>query len=141
MEFSALVPELAVSDLPTSLKFWCDVIGFSVWYDRPEEKFAYLTLGRAQIMLEQHASSDRSFVNGALELPFGRGINFQLEIPSVDQVLARCEHQGIELFLSAEERWYRRGEEWVGQRQFIVADPDGYLVRCMQSLGTRSAAA
>ena len=37
MESSALVPELAAGDLPTSLKFWCDVVGFFVWYDRPEE--------------------------------------------------------------------------------------------------------
>lgn len=40
-----------------------------------------------------------------------------------------------------EVRWYRQGAEEVGARQLIVADPDGYLVRCKQSLGSRSAAA
>ena len=55
MEFSALVPEWVVTDINASLQFWCEVIGFSVWYDRPVEQFAYLTLGKAQIMLEQHA--------------------------------------------------------------------------------------
>lgn len=138
MEFSALVPELAVSDLPTSLKFWCGVVGFSVWYDRPEEQFAYLTLGKAQVMLEQHSLGDRSFVNGELAHPYGRGINFQLAVPSLDDVAYRCAQHGLSLFLPVEERWYRQGTEEVGQRQLIVADPDGYLVRCMQSLGTRS---
>ncbi len=73
MGFSALVPELVVTDINASLQFWCGVVGFTVWYDRPEEHFAYLSLGEAQIMLEQHCPGDRGFVNGALAQPFGRG--------------------------------------------------------------------
>lgn len=141
MEFSALVPELVVTDINASLHFWCGVVGFSVWYDRPEEHFAYLTLGKAQLMLEQHSPGDRSFVNGELSHPYGRGINFQLEVPSLDEIVDRCVRQCIVLFLPVEERWYRQGTGEVGQRQMIVADPDGYLVRCMQSLGTRSTGA
>jgi len=34
------------------------------------------------------------------------------------------------------ERWYRRDNTAVGQRQFLVMDPDGYLLRFAQSLGT-----
>jgi catechol 2,3-dioxygenase-like lactoylglutathione lyase family enzyme len=138
MEFSPLVPELAVSSLEASLKFWCGVVGFSIWYDRPEERFAYLTLGKAQIMLEEHGLGDRSFVNGELTYPFGRGINFQLEVPALQDVVNRCDQLGISFFLPVEDRWYRQGTVELGQRQLIVADPDGYLVRCMQSLGTRS---
>lgn len=48
MDFSALVPELAVMSLHTSLHFWCGVIGFSVWYECPEERFTYLTLDKAR---------------------------------------------------------------------------------------------
>lgn len=140
MKFSALVPELVVSDLSVSLKFWCGVVGFSVWYDRPEEQFAYLALGNAQLMLEQHCTGEGSFVNGELERPFGRGMNLQIEVPSLGAVMERCSEQGIGLFRPAEERWYRRGTEEVGLRQLIVADPDGYLARCIQWLGTRSAA-
>ncbi|GAB2705451.1 bleomycin resistance protein [Comamonas sediminis] len=138
MGFSGLVPELVVTDINASLQFWCGVVGFTVWYDRPEEHFAYLSLGEAQIMLEQHCPGDRSFVNGALAQPFGRGINFQLAVPSVDEIADRCARQGIALFWQMEERWYRQGNHEVGRRQMIVADPDGYLVRCMQPLGTRS---
>lgn len=93
------------------------------------------------IMLDQHVIGDRSFVNGELSHPYGRGINFQLEVPSLDEVARRCAQQGLSLFLPIEERWYRQGTKEVGQRQLIVAYPDGYLVRCMQSLGSRSAAA
>jgi hypothetical protein len=48
--------------------------------------------------------------------------------------LARESH-GI--YLPPEEKWYRRGAEEVGQRQFVVADTDGYLLRFCQGLGSR----
>ena len=40
-------PELDVSDLDRSLAFYVGVIGFAVMFDRPEERFAFLTRGRA----------------------------------------------------------------------------------------------
>lgn len=40
--FAPLVPELDVIDLEASLRFWCEVLGFAVVYDRPERGFAYL---------------------------------------------------------------------------------------------------
>lgn len=137
MEFSALVPELIVSDLQASLKFWCGVVGFSIWHDRPEDDFSYLMLGSAQIMLEQRSQTGGDWVSACLKQPFGRGVNFQIQVPSLDAVISRCNKNGIDLFLPEEERWYRRGTEEVGQKQCIVADPDGYLVRCIQSLGKR----
>ena len=60
-EFAALVPELIISDIHARLDFWCGVIGFSVWYDRPEENFAYLTLGTAQLMLDQQSPSGQDW--------------------------------------------------------------------------------
>ncbi len=33
--FAALTPELSVRDLDVSLRFWCDLLGFTVAYDRP----------------------------------------------------------------------------------------------------------
>lgn len=76
-----------------------------MWYERPEEHFAYLTLGGAQLMLEQRSSSGGDWIAGELEQPFGRGINFQIQVPSLDAILARCSHHGLSLFLPAEERW------------------------------------
>lgn len=42
---NALVPEIAVSDWQKSRAFYCDLIGFHVVYERPEEGFTYLALG------------------------------------------------------------------------------------------------
>ena len=133
-----LVPELAVTDLAASQRFWCDLLGFRVRYARPDEGFAYLVLGGAHLMLDQ-AGLGRTWVTGALQAPLGRGINFQLAVPSVEPVLARLNTAGWPLFGEPEERWYRTGARDAGVRQFLVQDPDSYLVRPQESLGSRPA--
>ena len=35
--WAKLVPELLVSDIATSIEFWCDRLGFKIAYQRPEE--------------------------------------------------------------------------------------------------------
>ena len=50
---NALVPELSVRDCAASLRFYRDILGFAVRYQRPEEGFAYLALGEAELMLDQ----------------------------------------------------------------------------------------
>ncbi len=134
---AALVPELVVSDLGASLGFWCDLVGFRVWYDRPEEGFAYLVLGDAHLMLEQLDLAARQWITADLVQPYGRGINFQIEVPDIDAVIARCTQRQLGFYLQPEERWYRRGAEEVGLRQCIAQDPDGYLARLQQPIGTR----
>ena len=53
MSSAKLVPELLVSDFTASLDFYVRLIGFTVRYDRPAEKFAYLDFDGAEIMIEQ----------------------------------------------------------------------------------------
>jgi len=40
--------------------------------------------------------------------------------------------------MPVEDKWYRRDDSEVGQRQFVVADPDGYLLRLAQPPGRRA---
>ena len=47
-----LVPEMIVSDLSRSLYFYCEVLGFRVEYQRPEDLFAFLSFHGSQRMLE-----------------------------------------------------------------------------------------
>lgn len=133
-----LVPELVVADLGLSLRFWIGLIGFRIAYDRPENGFAYLDLGGAQVMLDQYNPSARHWLTGPMERPFGRGINFQIEVAAVEPVLARLEEVGWPLFMAVEDAWYRAGDVEVGQRQFLVQDPDGYLLRLGAKLGERA---
>lgn len=136
-DWAALVPELLVRDLGRSLAFYVGVCGFRVRFARPEDGFAYVTLGRAQIMLEE-LSAD-SWLTGELAAPFGRGINLQIEVPDVGAVLAALATAGLPLFRPPATSWYRDGGIEHGQTEFLVQDPDGYLLRFMQHLGERPA--
>ncbi|CAN1567079.1 BLMA_like domain containing protein [Rhabdaerophilaceae bacterium] len=129
----SLVPELLVSNLAASLQFWVDLVGFSVLYDRPEEGFSYLVLGRAEVMLEECNPAFRQWVTASLDAPFGRGINFQIDVPDLDRVLQRLHVAAYPLFMAPETKSYRINDGEVHQRQFLLQDPDGYLLRLCQS--------
>lgn len=129
-----LVPEFEVSDVAASLDFYVRILGFAVLYERPEQGFSYLGLGTAQIMLQPKSR----WPTGVLEKPLGRGINFQIAVPGLGALLARLEAANWPLFQAPEERWYRRNTDYIGVRQFLVQDPDGYLLRFSQRLGVRS---
>jgi catechol 2,3-dioxygenase-like lactoylglutathione lyase family enzyme len=139
-EWAVLVPELIVSDLERSIEFWCGLIGFRIAYARREQGFAYLDLGGAQVMLEQFGKADRHWLTGELDDPRGRGINFQISVSDLDDTIGRLEAAGWPLFMPPEEKWYRMDDIETGQRQFLVQDPDGYLLRLAMHVGDRMAA-
>ena len=56
--FARLVPELLVSDVKKSLRFWCELCGFKIAFGRLYEGFAYLDLDGGQVM---PADSDAGF--------------------------------------------------------------------------------
>jgi catechol 2,3-dioxygenase-like lactoylglutathione lyase family enzyme len=135
--WAALVPELACTDFQESLGFYQEVLGFSVVYGAPEAGFAYLELGKAQLMLMQGWDE---WTTGAMERPFGRGINFRIEVDDVRAMEARLTGLGIPLFRGCQTAWYRDNGIERGQIEFLVQDPDGYLLRFMEPIGERPAA-
>jgi catechol 2,3-dioxygenase-like lactoylglutathione lyase family enzyme len=131
-----LVPELLVADLKRSLEFYINLLGFEVLYQREAECFAYIKKGNAEIMLEQFGIG-RNFITKDLVYPLGRGMNFQIEVDNVDLLYQTLLDNKIEIFLPLEEKWYQKNEFEVGNRQFCVQDPDGYLLRFFKNLGQR----
>jgi len=132
--FARLVPELDVFDLKQSKKFWCNILGFQIAYQRPENRFMYLELQGAQIMLKQQ---NGNWETGPLQRPLGRGINFQLFVDSVAPLLDALKYAQWPLFRECHDAWYRIAGGERGNRQFLVQDPDGYLLRFAQDLGRR----
>jgi catechol 2,3-dioxygenase-like lactoylglutathione lyase family enzyme len=132
--FARLVPELDVFDLEQSKKFWCNILGFHIAYQRPENRFMYLELQGAQVMLVQQ---NGNWETGPLQRPLGRGINFQLFVDSVAPLLDALKYAKWPLFRECHDAWYRIGGEERGNRQFLVQDTDGYLLRFAQDLGRR----
>ena len=128
--WNRMVPELTVTDFPASLHFYVNVLGFNIMIKRKEPDFAYLNLGEAQLMLEQYHSD--GWNTGEFTWPLGRGINFQIEVDDVEQILARVHAHGVTLYRDLHESHYSIGESSACQREFLVQDPDGYLLRFSQ---------
>ena len=126
MNFNKLIPELSVTDINKTREFYVDILGFKICYERPEDKFIFVEKDGNQIMLEQ---INDSWNVGKMEYPFGRGINFEMTISDVDAVYERIEKAGIKLFMKMEIKDYECGNETVHQKQFLIQDPDGYLLR------------
>ena len=135
MYFNKNIPELDVTNLNNSIKFYKNC-GFKIEYERKEDKFVFLSLGEIQFMLQELAI-DNKWETGKLEYPFGRGINFQLEVDNVDTIYNSLKDNGYEIMVEIEENWYRQDGKLLGCKEFLVQDPDGYLLRFSEDLGSK----
>jgi len=127
MQWNPMVPELLVSDFDKSLSFYVDILGFSIMFQRTDPRFAYLEINGAQLMIEEdHQTAWRV---AEIENPRGRGINLQIDVPSVTEVNLRMEISGISVFRPVRESWYSTSKGEVGQLELLIQDPDGYLLR------------
>jgi hypothetical protein len=107
-----------------------------VAFDRLDEGFAYLDLDGAQIMLEERGRN-RNWITGPLEFPLGRGVNFQVSVLTIEPILAALARADWPPFMEPEQKWYRTGAVETRVHQFLVQDPDGYLIRFSAPLGER----
>ena len=135
MYFNKIIPELSVTNLESSLKFY-KTIGFKVEYERTENKFVFLSLGEIQFMLQEISIEDKWSV-APLEYPFGNGINFQLEVEDVDNIYKLLKGNNYKIAFEIEENWYRQDNKLLGSKEFLVQDPDGYLIRLSEDLGEK----
>lgn len=126
MKFNSLIPELTVTDIERTKDFYLNILGFKMEYERPENKFIFVSLEGNQMMFEQE---NGHWSVGELEYPFGRGINFEMTVSDVDAIYKRVLDAGIKPFREMMVSNYRSNDEVVVQKEFLVQDPDGYLLR------------
>ena len=128
--WNRMVPELSVTDFSVSLSFYTQVLGFSIMVRRRDPDFAYINLGEAQLMLEQHSSD--AWNTAELIKPLGRGVNFQIDVDDIDVIYRRVMHNNVTLYRELKDNHYDIGDHIACQREFLLQDPDGYLLRFSQ---------
>ena len=133
MEFNKLVPELSVSDIECSKEFYLGVLNFKLEYERPEDKFAYLSYQGAQLMIEQ---INDNWNVGKLEYPFGRGINLQIETDEIENISSRLKKRNYEIYKDIFKSSYEANGVVYDEYELLVQDPDGYLLRFQQTSQT-----
>lgn len=137
MYFNKIIPELSVTNLKKSIEFY-KTIGFKIEYERIEDKFVFLSMGEIQFMLQEITENDKWDV-APLSYPFGNGINFQLEVESVDKIYNSLKKNNYKIAFEIEENWYRKDDKLLGNKEFLIQDPDGYLLRFSEDLGEKEA--
>lgn len=129
--FGRLVSELYVTNIDASRDFWCDILGFSVAYQRPEESFVYLeNKDDAQVMLYQPNGFD-----GKQEVM--SSCMLQLVVDELTPILSAIERAKWPMQRNPEEVWRRWGDRMGGRREIRLNDPDGHKILVAEYIGER----
>ncbi|MDD2392412.1 MAG: VOC family protein [Bacilli bacterium] len=135
MKFNKMIPELLVTDIKKSKEFYVDILGFELMYERVENGFVFLQLkDDIQIMLNQ-LTEDDNWITGDMDYPFGRGINLSIEVSNVEEIYNRINSKKHKIFIEMKDNYYRQNDIMLGNREFLIMDPDGYLLRFNQDIG------
>ena len=125
MDYNAVIPEFMVSNIEQSRSFYCDLLGFIIEYERPEEKFLFLSLEDCQLMLEEETKDALA----ELTYPFGRGVNISFGIKDVPRLYQKVIESNYPIYRPLTKREFRVGEKYIYPHEFAVLDPDGYFLR------------
>ena len=125
VKFNKLIPELSVSDINKSKDFYLS-LGFSIVYERVDDKFCFLELDGNQLMIEE---VNQNWNVGELEYPFGRGINISMEVADIDKLYGFVKEKQYPIFRDMQIDSYQVGDRVYHDKQFLIQDLDGYLLR------------
>ena len=95
-------------------------------YERIENKFCFMQLENNQIMIEE---INKNWNLGELKYPFGNGINISMSVKDVEKFYNDLKEKNIKFFLKLEVHRYRVDNEIYEDKEFLIQDPDGYLLR------------
>lgn len=137
MEWNQMIPEFDVFNLEESIHFYVDLIGFHIEYDRKEDRFAFLQFENVQLMIQEIDKENNKWGTGELKYPLGVGINFQIDVTNIDEIYSRLKKEKYKIFVDMEDNWYRKDNVLMGCREFLVQDPNGFLLRFSQDLENR----
>lgn len=128
IEIRGLAPLLSVFDMPTSLAFYCDGLGFEIAGSdgkaAPDFDWVLLRLNGTELMLNTAYDGDRRPPSpDPARIAAHRDAAIYFGCPDVDGASARLRQLGI----TAEEPRVAP----YGMKQLYLTDPDGYLL-CFQ---------
>lgn len=124
-----MLPEFRVADFERSKRFYLG-LGFKIFNERPEDKFMLIRMEEISLMIMQ-LTTDKDSWNGyaPMEYPLGRGMHIQMEVSDVDKLYARVKELKIPFFRDIMTNSYREQGKMLKCKEFLIQDPDGYLLR------------
>ena len=126
MDFNKMIPELSVFDIEQTKRFYND-LGFKIEYERPEEKFVFMSFQDSQFMFEQ--IHDNGWNIAELIYPLGRGINFSIAVDDIEGLYKLVKTLNLEIYRELNRSIYQVNGTEETQTEFLIQDPNGYLLR------------
>ena len=90
------------------------------------EKFVFIEYEGNQIMLEE---INDNWNTGKLEYPFGRGINISMTVNNINEYYNDLKNKEVTFLKDIMVNKYRVDEIVYEDVEFLIQDPDGYLLR------------
>lgn len=59
-------------------------------------------------------------------------------MPDVTKIYNSFLQSNYKITFDLEENWYRQGNKLLGNKEFLIQDPDGYLLRFSEDLGEKT---
>ena len=135
MNWNPLVPELMVENYERAKTFYTRIFGFTLVFERDEDRFGYFDMNGAQVMLLERRHNT---VLGSISPQWnGHALHFQIEVNNVDEIVQRLLNADIDLLKAPYTVWYRHDQIEYEQREFFVHDSDGFVFRFFEAVSER----
>ena len=131
IKFNALIPEISVKNIEKSKEFYISILGFKLEYEIVLDKFIFLSFGEAQLMIEE---INGYWSVGEISYPFGNGVNFQIYTENIDDIYKVCKEKNLIFFRELMINEYKVNNQIVTEKEFLIQDPDGYLIRFQKTI-------
>lgn len=121
-----LTPNLIVSDVERSLRWYCDVLGFDAGMRVPDAApyvFASVRSGGVEIFLNAPEPAIAEYP-AFKDRPLGGTLTLFIEVSEIERVYAELQPR-VRVVMPLERKWY-------GVIEFAFEDPDGYLITFAQ---------
>lgn len=124
MNFNKITPNLLVGDMEASLRFYRDMLGFTVSQTVPETApfiFSWMKKDDAELFLNQQQKPQPGQPNPLAGRPLGGTLSMYMPMKGIEELLKKVEEHGIKIAIPLHKEFY-------GMTEFAVFDPDGYLI-------------
>jgi len=121
-ELKSLTPNLIVSDVERSIRFYRDVLGFAVGLTVPDGApyvFAIVQSGPVQIFLNAPGPAIEEYP-AFKDRPLGGTLTLFIDVVDITRSHAEL-HGKVKIVMPLDHKWY-------GVTEFAFEDPDGYLI-------------
>ena len=122
-EFTSLTPNLVVADVERSLRFYRDVLGFTVEQTVPPDAFplvfAIMRSGPVEVYLNAPGPALEEYP-AFKGRPIGGTLTLFIRLTGVRAAYEALESR-VNVVMPLEKKWY-------GVTEFACTDPDGYVI-------------